>query len=90
MSKVNKNMCYPVAEAFYHLLGGKKSGWKPMVGKWKGQTHWWLEHKSGFVFDPTATQFTNYPYSKGKGCGFLTKQPSKRARTIINNLKQAS
>ena len=36
------------------------------------------------VIDPTADQFgTPVPYAKGKGKGFLTLQPSKRARDLL-------
>lgn len=77
-----------MAEAFYHKLGGKKAGWKPCVVKHNGQTHWYLKHISGLILDPTATQFIDYPYDKGKGCGFLTKKPSKRAKTILALLKR--
>ena len=36
------------------------------------------------VIDPTADQFaTPVPYSKGKSKGFLTLQPSKRARALL-------
>lgn len=83
---VHKDQCYPVAEALYHLLGGKASGWTPQVVKYKGKTHWFLKHKSGFILDPTATQFIEFPYEKGKGCGFLTKKPSKRAKVVLESI----
>lgn len=36
------------------------------------------------VIDPTADQFgTPVPYAKGKGKGFLTLQPSKRAQALL-------
>ncbi len=36
------------------------------------------------VIDPTADQFaTPVPYTKGKGKGFLTLQPSKRAQALL-------
>lgn len=35
--------------------------------------------------DPTVSQFKNLPdYSKGRGRGFLTKRPSKRARILMD------
>ena len=38
----------------------------------------------GKVLDPTAGQFaTPVPYAQGKGKGFLTAQPSARARVVM-------
>lgn len=79
--------CYPTSEAFYHLLGGKKAGWKPMRMNNNGTSHWFLKHKSGLILDPTVDQFKKVPnYDKGIGNGFLTKLPSKRAFKIIQDL----
>jgi len=83
--------CYAAAEALYHLLGGKHSRYTPQVGKIDEEgTHWWLEDKEGNILDPTADQFyykkESPPYNNGRGTGFLTKLPSKRAQTIINRV----
>jgi hypothetical protein len=79
--------CYASSEALYHLFGGKEAGWKPTVLRHEGSTHWYLTHRSGLVVDPTAAQFRKPPdYSKGRGCGFLTKKPSRRARRIMDIL----
>lgn len=79
--------CYVTCEALYHLIGGKKSGWKPMVMRHEGDTHWFLLHKSGTVLDPTVKQFKKKPdYTKARGCGFLTKKPSKRAKIMMEKL----
>lgn len=83
--------CYAASEALYHMLGGKASGLVSMVGRdSNGVTHWWLRSKDGRTIDPTATQYTsiglNPPYEAGKGAGFLTKEPSKRAQTIIDRV----
>ena len=79
--------CYAASEALYHLLGGKEKGYKPMRGVLNGETHWWIRDKEGKILDPTAEQFyyvnLKPPYEKGKGTGFLTKTPSKRAKEII-------
>lgn len=77
--------CYAAAEALYHILGGKASGWRPMVLRLnKGATHWWLEHTSGLRLDPSVQQFVVPPdYNLGRGCGFLTKRPSKAARKLM-------
>jgi hypothetical protein len=76
--------CYVAAEAVYHMLGGKASGYTPMFIRHEGSPHWYLRNKSGKVLDPTASQFhTPVPYDQGKGKGFLTSEPSKRAQTVI-------
>ncbi len=81
--------CYHAAEAVYHLAGGKAAGLTPVVGKLGGGTHWWLEQADGAVVDPTAAQLPDgYPY-QGRRCGFLTRQPSKRARTVIERVETA-
>jgi hypothetical protein len=72
--------CYVSCEALYHLIGGKLAGWKAMTLRHEGDVHWYLIHKSGLIIDPTISQFKKKPdYSKGRGRGFLTKKPSKRA-----------
>lgn len=88
--------CYAAAEALYHLLGGKEAGYTPCVATFTDNnqraTHWWIKNKNGEIFDPTAEQFTAIgdtpPYHLGKGAGFLTRQPSKRAATILQRLKE--
>ncbi len=60
--------CYVSAEALFHILGGKKAGWKamrvrcstfnggrPAINK---MTHWFLKHKTGVILDPSVRQFT--------------------------------
>ena len=86
--------CYVCAEALFWLLGGKKAGYKPMVMRHEGDTHWFLlqNPNHGYsaytvVVDPTARQFKTKPdYSKARGCGFLTKGPSKKARKLIGEM----
>lgn len=82
--------CYIAAEALYHLIG-KELGYMPHVlthylwpeGLNKGETHWFLKKKND-ILDPTAGQFDiEIAYHLGKCCGFLTKQPSKRATILI-------
>ena len=84
--------CYIASEALYHLIGGKKSGYSPRVARESdGETHWYLENKDGKKLDPTRSQYTKIgeepPYAKGRGCGFLTRKPSKRASIIIQRIK---
>jgi len=82
--------CYAASEALYHILGGKQNGFTPQVGRFKHGTHWWLKDKNGNIIDVTADQFyyknTFPPYKNSKGSGFLTKQPSKRAKIIIERI----
>lgn len=88
--------CYVTCEALYHLLGGKKAGYVPHTLKHEGDTHWYLVRKycpcgmtytHPVIIDPTASQFKKPPnYSKGRGTGFLTKKPSKRARALMKIL----
>ena len=80
--------CYVTCEALYHLLGGKKLGWKPMTLHHENDTHWFLVNMiTNQILDPTVSQFNTVPdYSKARGRGFLTKLPSKRAKQLMNNL----
>lgn len=92
-ANLERGNCYAASEALYHILGGKKAGWKPMRFKFTGpdqklDTHWFLKHTSGLVLDPSVRQFkgAQVPYEKGVGGGFLTKGPSLRARRLIREL----
>ena len=78
--------CYYISEAAYHILGGKKAGWKAAYVRMKPLTHWFLIHKSGLILDLSKRQFHGKikpDYSKGRGSFFLTKKPSKRARKLM-------
>lgn len=85
--------CYPAAEVLYHLWG-KYNGFKPATKRSsprRGDLHWFLRHPDGRILDPTASQFGNDPfdYTGARGCGFLTKQPSKRAQILLNRMVAA-
>ncbi|MDW9481172.1 hypothetical protein GOB57_21230 [Sinorhizobium meliloti] len=92
--------CYAAAEAIFHMVGGRAKGWLPCVmshatwgeGLDPGETHWFIRHKrTGEILDPTAPQFDlPVPYHRSKGCGFLTREPSHRARVIIERLEGTS
>jgi hypothetical protein len=76
--------CYVACEAIYHLLGGKEGGLRPMFIYHEGSPHWYLM-RGDEVIDPTASQFrSSVPYEFGKGKGFLTKKPSRRAAVVID------
>jgi hypothetical protein len=83
--------CYAASEALFHLCGGRESGLTPMVIRHEGATHWFLRTwGTKEIIDPTAEQFeTPVPYSKARGCGFLTARPSKRAQVIIDRVTDA-
>ena len=83
-------LCYVGTEALWYLLGGSESGYTPHYIRLDGETHWFLKNKSGEVLDVTRDQFPNrqwLPYHEGKGCGFLTKRPSKRTKVIIDDVR---
>ena len=85
--------CYAATEALYHLLGGKSAGLTPQRARdVHGVTHWWLKTAAGEILDPTVEQYTfrgeEPPYEKGVGSGFLTREPSKRAREIIRRVEE--
>jgi hypothetical protein len=83
--------CYVASEAFYHIMGGKRAGFTPCTIKHEGVSHWYLKHKSGRIVDITVDQFKTVPdYSKGRGRGFLTKDPSKRAQIVIDRAKKSN
>lgn len=90
MSKIRGN-CYVASEALFHLLGGKKAGWKPMHVRTSTDVHWFLiNEKTGQRLDATAVQFQGTGerpnYDKAVGCGFLTKKPSKRAVSLMKRI----
>jgi len=78
------------AESLYHLMGGKAAGLTPHTVRVDGVVHWFLRDASGAVLDPTAAQFEQeVPYHLSRGCGFLTKAPSRRARELMGMVQIA-
>jgi hypothetical protein len=93
MPAKRRGNCYVTSEALYHLLGGKRAGWTPVRTRVGDDTHWWLKHKSGLILDVTRSQFqgdVGPTYEEGRGSGFLTKRPSKRAKELMERLVYAS
>jgi len=95
MPKNLKGNCYVACEALYHLLGGKASGWIPINMRHEGVSHWALRRSFGpgsgvwniLVLDPTISQFKTKPnYHRARGRGFLTKNPSRRARELMDRI----
>jgi hypothetical protein len=79
--------CYVASEALFHRLGGKSAGWTPQSIRHEGGPHWYLKNQDGTIIDPTADQFeTPVPYDQGRGCGFLTRQPSARTQSILDQM----
>lgn len=79
--------CYAASEAVYHMMGGKEGGWTPMQVEHEGGPHWFLNHPQHGRMDLTSAQFKSpVPYDKAKGKGFLTKEPSARARFIMERV----
>lgn len=82
-----KGHCYVAAEALYHALGGLQAGYTPMFIKHEGASHWYVRTPDHRYLDPTAEQFsTPVPYAEGTAKGFMTGEPSKRARTVAARL----
>lgn len=85
---MKRGNCYVVSEAIYHVF--KKTnvhGWKSMHMNHENESHWFLKHESGMILDLTAGQFKKKPdYSKAKGMGFLTKEPSRKAAKLMETM----
>ena len=86
--KKHPGNCYAASEAIYHITGADAGPWRPHVMRVGRATHWFLRHRfTGEVLDPSVRQFQTLPsYLRGRGCGFLTKRPSKAAQDLINRL----
>ena len=81
--------CYVASEAAFHMLGGKAAGWTPMFVRHEGAPHWFLRGPRGEVLDITAAQFRKtVPYAAAKAKGFLTREPSARARTLMGRAQR--
>jgi len=80
--------CYVASETYFHL---SDEILKPKIVKHNKITHWYLESEDGEVIDLTVGQFSSPPdYSKGRGIGFLTKNPSKRSQILIQRINKES
>jgi hypothetical protein len=77
--------CYLASEVLYHALGGKQAGYTPMFVRHEDAPHWYLQTHEGEILDVTADQFaTPVPYVQGRGKGFLTRTPSRRAMVLAD------
>ena len=78
--------CYVASEVIFHLTGWK---YKPMFIRHEGEPHWYLLSPDGDVVDVTHWQFrTPVPYDQGRGKGFLTPNPSKRAKEMMRRIAE--
>lgn len=80
--------CYAASEAIFHLSEDPLQPWFVRYGPLDHQTHWFLKlAETGEVIDVTASQFSDMDayalYDHAIRKGFLTKEPSKRARAIL-------
>jgi len=83
--------CYIVAEALYHRALALGYPAKAYFIRHEGEPHWFVRvthpDLGEYTFDPTQGQFaTPVPHEQAKGKGFLTKQPSKRARILMERV----
>lgn len=81
--------CYVATEAAYYLLGAGETGWQPAFIRHEDQPHWFLVNRlTGEVLDITWRQFNELPnyHDDGRGKGFLTNFPSRRAAIVIQRV----
>ena len=93
--------CYVASEALWHLLDKSlwQPHYALYMDAGGRATHWWLVHKDTLeIADPTKEQYDGYkfldknledgvpPYKIGKIGNFLTKEPSKRAKIVIDRV----
>lgn len=87
--------CYVATEALFYLLDERKDYCACRGRDDRGIVHWWLVNKvTNQIFDVTADQYWSQglvpPYSRGKRSGFLTKDPSKRCRSLQERIQRFS
>jgi hypothetical protein len=84
----NKNKytghCYVASECYYHL---SNEDLKIYHIKHENSTHWFLKNNTDQIIDLTSQQFdTPVPYQQAKRGAFLTKEPSKRSKILIDRV----
>lgn len=88
-----KGHCFVATEACYHFFA-KRAGYVPNVVRLSdkpGDTHWWLRHPdTRAIIDPTRAQVVDsFDYDLGRGKGYRTRGPSKRAKLLLTRAKRA-
>ena len=83
--------CYVAAEALWHLTDRRLDVYFARYrDRHRWHTHWWLQDGEQ-IWDPTAGQFPRgFNYRLGRRGGFLTRNPSIRAREVIRRVRVAS
>lgn len=77
--------CYTASEVYYHLKG-KEEGFVPHCMKIEEGTHWFLKNlATNEVIDLTCGKI-KYDYNKSRRHSFMTKEPSKRTKIILQEL----
>lgn len=84
----NKNKytghCYVASEVYYHL---SEENLKVFHIKHEENTHWFLKDYFDNIIDLTYKQFkTSIDYENAKRGFFLTKQPSKRSKILMQRI----
>lgn len=78
----NINKTYFIAEALFHVLGGKNSEWQPQ----EVDGHWFLHNKStGQIIDPTQDE-SLVDHTKAQDREFVSEKPSREAQKIIDHI----
>jgi hypothetical protein len=77
--------CYVLSECMFHLFPGEFMPYRINWGD--GGSHWFLRFSDGSIFEPNMKNAAEIPglhYEDARRRrGFLRKQPSKRARTLL-------
>jgi hypothetical protein len=78
-------LCYVLSECMYHIFPG---AFQPYRISWGGgDTHWFLRTDDGRVLDTIADRgaecFDAEDYESARRVAFFTKEPSKRARKLL-------
>jgi hypothetical protein len=80
--------CYVASETLYYLAREAGIPLLPYGIVHEGVSHWFLRTEDGTVFDLTAAQFsTPVPYDEGKRRAFLTREPSARAKVLLDRVR---
>ena len=80
--------CYVASECYYHLANETL---KIYHIKHENSTHWFLRNDKNEIIDLTFEQFkTPVPYQNAKRGAFLTKEPSKRSKILIDRVVKDS
>lgn len=80
-----RGFCYIAHEAIWHLDEEIQERFTPSYTKLNDETHWFLRG-GGEIFDITEDQYEEVDHSSVAGGGFLTGEPSERARKLIGEI----